>query len=67
MRAGTILKTELEQSPKKVVGDGGRGGAKMLTDMELNNQLIEEAYTLAKRREYVQRHLGEADLTVLDS
>ena len=38
-----------------------------MTDLELNNELISEAYTLAKRREYVQRHLGEADLSILDT
>ena len=34
--------------------------------MQVNNQLIGEAYALAKRREYAQRHLAEADLNILD-
>ena len=35
--------------------------------MELNNKLIEEAYTVSKRREYVQHHIGEVDMAILDT
>eukprot|EP00347_Sterkiella_histriomuscorum_P011376 403372690 len=34
--------------------------------LELNNKLIEEAYHLSKRREYVQLHMEESDLAILD-
>ena len=35
--------------------------------MSLNNKLIEEAYAVAKRREYVQHHIGEVDMRILDT
>ena len=34
---------------------------------ELNNKLIAEAYAVSKRREYVQHHIGEVEMDVLDS
>ena len=34
--------------------------------MELNNKLIEESYMMSKKREYVQLHMEESDLGVLD-
>lgn len=33
---------------------------------EMNNKLIAEAYAVSKRREYVQRHIGEVDMEILD-
>lgn len=40
---------------------------RVLNYMELNNKLIEETYTTCKRREYVQLHMDETDLAVLDN
>lgn len=39
-----------------------------LSDMELNNKLIEQAYAVCKRREFVQMHIGESgvDMQILD-
>ncbi|CDW77822.1 UNKNOWN [Stylonychia lemnae] len=34
--------------------------------LELNNKLIEETYFLSKKREYVQLHMEESDLSILD-
>ena len=34
--------------------------------MELNNKLIEETYFLSKKREYVQLHLEDSDLSILN-
>lgn len=34
--------------------------------LELNNKLIEDTYYLCKKREYVQLHMDEADMSVLD-
>jgi hypothetical protein len=33
----------------------------------MNNKLIEEAYAVSKRREYVQHHIGEVDMSILDT
>jgi hypothetical protein len=33
----------------------------------MNNKLIEEAYTVSKRREYIQHHVGEVDMSILDT
>ncbi len=44
-------------------------GSGMITSnnyLELNNKLIEDTYYLCKKREYVQLHMDEADLSVLD-
>jgi hypothetical protein len=38
----------------------------MTNYLELNNRLIEEAYMVSKRREHIQLHLGDSDLTILD-
>lgn len=38
----------------------------MTNYLELNNRLIEEVYLVSKRREHVQLHLGDSDLTILD-
>jgi len=34
---------------------------------ELNNRLIEEAYIVSKKREYVQNHIGEVDMDILNT
>ena len=34
---------------------------------ELNNRLIEEAYIVSKKREYVQHHIGEVDMEILNT
>jgi hypothetical protein len=34
---------------------------------DLNNKLIADAYAVSKRREYVQHHIGEVEMDVLDS
>ena len=34
---------------------------------DINNKLIAEAYAVSKRREYVQRHIGEVDMDILDA
>jgi hypothetical protein len=38
-----------------------------MTIFEINNKLIFEAYAVSKRREYVQRHIGEVDMDILDA
>jgi len=38
-----------------------------LTQLELNNKLIREAYAVSKRREYVQHLIGEVDISILDT
>jgi hypothetical protein len=35
--------------------------------LELNNKLIQEAYAVSKRREYVQHHIGEVEMEILDT
>ena len=34
--------------------------------MEMNNKLIEDCFTVFKKREYAQLHLGDYDLNVLE-
>ena len=38
-----------------------------LNYLELNNRLIDEAYSVSKRREYVQHHIGEVEMDILDT
>ena len=39
----------------------------LYTVHELNNRLIEEAYIVSKKREYVQNHIGEVDMDILNT
>lgn len=38
-----------------------------MTELELNNKLIREAYAVSKRREYVQHLIGDVDMGILDT
>lgn len=38
-----------------------------MTELELNNKLIREAYAVSKRREYVQHLIGDVDMSILDT
>jgi hypothetical protein len=42
-------------------------GLELLTELELNNKLIREAYAVSKRREYVQHLIGDVDMSILDT
>ena len=61
-----LVKPRTKDQPNVQASEGVKGEQGMSV-FEINNKLIAEAYAVSKRREYVQRHIGEVDMDILDA
>ena len=61
-----LIKPRTRDQPNVQASDGVKA-EQGISVFEMNNKLIAEAYAVSKRREYVQRHIGEVDMEILDS
>ena len=60
-----LIKPKTKDQPNVQASEGVKAEQGMSV-FEINNKLIAEAYAVSKRREYVQRHIGEVDMDILD-
>jgi hypothetical protein len=61
-----LIKPKTKDQPNVQASEGVKAEQGMSV-FEINNKLIAEAYAVSKRREYVQRHIGEVDMDILDA
>ena len=61
-----LVKPKTKDQPNVQATEGVKAEQGMSV-FEINNKLIAEAYAVSKRREYVQRHIGEVDMDILDA
>jgi hypothetical protein len=61
-----LIKPKTKDQPNVQASEGVKADQGMSV-FEINNKLIAEAYAVSKRREYVQRHIGEVDMDILDA
>ncbi len=61
-----LIKPMTKDQPNVQASEGVKAEQGMSV-FEINNKLIAEAYAVSKRREYVQRHIGEVDMDILDA